>query len=185
VTLAELFPERGRILFTSSAKQFVEQIGIEAIRSGILSVMVGENLRTQTEPLSRGKLAIISGALVSLFLRGHLEFENFTESLSDLALEQLAKKGKGRDKVVTAVAQWLLGLTGKQIQNVLRSDLEQIKSYIEDFEKAIEEAAETCKENFGDLTMTLGFVEDESRRRVYSRKAIANSDTGFSFRYLH
>lgn len=166
MTLAELFPERGRIVFTGSAKQFVEQIGIEAIRNAIVSVMLGENLRTQTEPLSRGKLAIVSGALVTLFLQGHLEIENFTESLSDLALDQLAKKGRGHDKVALSVAQWVLGLTGKQIQNVLRGDLEQIKGYVQDFETAIEEAAETCKKDFGDLTMTLGFVEDERGRRV-------------------
>ncbi|HYV24162.1 MAG TPA: CfrBI family restriction endonuclease [Pyrinomonadaceae bacterium] len=166
MTLAELFPEKGRILFTGSGKEFVEQLGLEAIRNSVLSVMLGENLRTQTEPLSRGKLAIVSGALIAMFLRGHVEIDNFTDSLSEMALEQLAKRGKGRDKVAISVAQWVIGLTQKQIQNVLRSDLDQIKGYVEDFEGAINEAAERCREDFGDVSMTLGFIEDKEGQRV-------------------
>jgi hypothetical protein len=108
----------------------------------------------------------VSGALISLFLQGHLQVENFTDRLSGLALDELAKKGKKRDKANTWVAQWILGLTQKQIQNVLRSDLEQIKAYIEDFEAAINEAAERCHEDFGNISMTLGFVEDKEGKRV-------------------
>src|SRR5262245_8817483 len=104
MTLAELFPEHGRILLTGGGKEFVEQIGVEAIRESVLRVMLGENLRTQTEPLSRRKIAIASGALISLFLRGHLAMPDFTDRLSEMALDELAKKGRGRDKASTWVA---------------------------------------------------------------------------------
>lgn len=166
MTLDELFPEGGRILLTGGGKEFVERIGVEAIRNSILSVMLGENIRTQTEPLSRRRIAIVSGALIALFLRGHLEIENFTDQISEMSIAQLASRKK-RDKASTWLAQWLIGLTQKQFQNVLRSDPEGIRGYVEDFEDAINEAAEKCQEDFGALTMELGTVEDANGNRVH------------------
>jgi hypothetical protein len=165
LTLDDLFPEGGRILLTGGGKEFVERIGVEAIRHSILSVMMGENIRTQTEPLSRRKIAIVSGALIALFLRGHLEIDDFTAKISEMAVSQLAKRRK-RDKATTWVAQWLIGLTQKQFQNVLRSDAEGIRGYVADFEAAIDEAARRCNEEFSDLRMELGFVEDAGGQRV-------------------
>jgi hypothetical protein len=164
LTLDDLFPEGGRILLTGGGKEFVEQIGVEAIRNSILSVMLGENIRTQTEPLSRRKIAIVSGAIIILFLRGHLEIENFSDQISEMSIAQLA--GKKRDKATTWLAQWLIGLTQKQFQNVLRSDPEGIKGYVKDFEAAINEAAEKCREDFGNLEMDLGIVEDANGKQV-------------------
>src|SRR2546430_17627876 len=109
MTLDDLFPEGGRILLTGGGKEFVERIGVEAIRDSILSVMMGDNIRTQTEPISRRKIAIVSGALIALFLRGHLEIENFTDQISEMAVSQLTKPKK-RDKASTWIAQWLIGL---------------------------------------------------------------------------
>lgn len=165
LTLDDLFPEGGRVLLTGGGKEFVERIGVEAIRNSILSVMMGDNIRTQTEPLSRRKIAIVSGALTVLFLRGHLEIKSFTDKISGMAVSQLATRRK-RDKATTWIAQWVIGLTQKQFQNVLRSDTEGIKGYLEDFEAAIDEAAKRCKEEFGDVNMELGFVESGDGRRV-------------------
>ncbi len=165
ISIKDLFPEGGRILLTGGGKEFVERIGIDAIRHSILSVMMGDNIRTQTEPLSRRKIAIVSGAIISLFLRGHLEIEGFTNQLSSMAVEQLSAR-RGSEKSIIWVSQWLIGLTQKQFQNVLRSDPEAIARYIADFEAAIEEAAEKCREEFGNVSMTLGVLEDSSGQTV-------------------
>jgi len=42
-------------------------------------------------------------------------------------VERLGAAGKKRDKASTWLAQWLIGLTHKQVQNVLRSDPEGIE----------------------------------------------------------
>ncbi len=165
MTLDELFPEAGRILLTGGGKEFVEQIGVEAIRKSIVSVMLGENIRTQTEPLSRRKIAIVSGALLLFFARGHAQIENFSDHLSELAIDQLANRKK-RDKASTWLANWVIGLTGKQVQNVLRSKKDGTSAYIRDFETALTEAAKKCQEDFGNVTMELGFLEDTTGKRV-------------------
>ena len=81
-----------------------------------------------------------------------------------MALAQLREKKKDRASVWPA--QWLLGLTGKSVQNVLRSKDEALDDYLTDFTAAIAEAAEKCRENLGDLRMSLGFAEDEAGRKV-------------------
>lgn len=182
--LDELFPEGGRVLLTGGGREFVERIGVEAIRQSLLSVMTGDNIRTQTEPLSRRKIAILSGAIITLFLRGHLKVEGFTEELSAMAISQLAARGK-RDKATTWIAQWLIGLTQKQFQNVLRSNVEGLKGYIADFESAIDEAARRCEEEFGDLRMELGTAaEDHSQQVQLNWKDIARLTTAIGSQTL-
>jgi hypothetical protein len=126
--------------------------------------MMGENLREQTEPLTRRRVAQVSGAVIALFARGSMQIESFSDSLSTLAAEQLERKGN--DKAAVWVAQWLLGLTGKSVQNVLRSKSTALKGYVADLETAIQESAHECLKDIGDLRMSLGFAEDSSGRRV-------------------
>ncbi|MGI8588779.1 MAG: CfrBI family restriction endonuclease [Chloroflexia bacterium] len=165
LTINDLFPTGSRVLLSGGGKQFIERIGVEAARRVVLSVMMGENVRKETEPLTQQRIAQISGGLVALFARGGLEIDNFTSQISEMAVEQITGPRRN-DKASTWVAQWLIGLTGKSVQNVLRSNPEQVQEYIRDFEAAIERAAAKCREDLGDLKMTLGFVEDGMGQRV-------------------
>lgn len=164
-TIGDLFPQSSRVLLTGSGKQFIEEIGVEATKRAVLSVMLGENLREQTEPLTRRRVSQIGGALVTLFLKGGLAVEDFTEQLTDMAVQQI-QASKKSDKVSTWPAQWLIGLTGKSDQNVLRSDRGQMQNYITKFEAAIEQAATKCQAELGNVKMTLGFSEEPEGRLV-------------------
>lgn len=184
ITPNDLFPDKGRLLLTGSGKEFIERIGIEATKQAILNVMMGENLRTQTEPLSQQRVAVLSGAIISLFTNGFLKVENFSDELSNMAVQQI-KTTKTKDKGSLWIANWLVGLTGKSIQNVLRSNPESVDQYLKDFEQMIEETATKCKEEFGELTMTLGFVEDGSGKRIQiGWKDIARLTTAISSQTL-
>ncbi|HEY9283707.1 MAG TPA: CfrBI family restriction endonuclease [Pyrinomonadaceae bacterium] len=163
-SISDLFPESSRLLLTGGGKEFIERIGVEATRRVIHHVMMGENLRQQTEPLTRRRVTQISGAMVALFARGCLEIDNFTNLLSGMAVEQL--RTKKNDKAAVWPAQWLIGLTGKSVQNVLRSKSDALENYISDFESAIEESARQCREDMGNLKMILGFAEDSEGRKV-------------------
>lgn len=155
----EFFPERGKLVLTANGKEFIEKLGVETARQVILAVLRGENIRTQTEPLTRRRVAIATGAMISLFAKGWAEVDGFTERLSALALEQMDNTSQSKKETFWP-AQWLIGLTGKSIQNVLRSNPELRQSYIQDFENAVEEASQRCREDFGDISMNLGYVVD-------------------------
>lgn len=163
--VGRLFPHAGRVLLTGGGRQFVERLGVGAIREVIANVMVGQNLRTQTEPLSRRRIGQVSGALITLLTRGYTEVSDFGTNMSRLATRQL-ETAPPSDNALVWPAQWLIGLTGKGVQNVLRDDRHAFTQYVEDFEAAIYDVAERCRESFGDCRMTLGFVEDEEGRRA-------------------
>ena len=160
LSLNDLFPEGGRILLTGSGQEFIQRIGVEAAKQVVLNVLMGENIRKQTEPLTRRRIAQISGAMVALFARGARQIDNFTGQLSEMAIRQI-KNSKKSDKAGIWLAQWLIGLTGKSVQNVLRSNPEEFDAYIADFEEAVRDAAAQCRKDSGELKMALGFVEDK------------------------
>lgn len=160
----DFFPEKGKLVLTANGKEFIERLGVETARQVILAVLRGENIRTQTEPLTRRRVAIATGAMIYLFAKGWAEIDDFTEKLSALALEQMVNTPQSK-KDTFWPAQWLIGLTGKSIQNVLRSNPELRQSYILDFEKTVIEAAQRCKEDFGDISMNLGYVSDGELRQ--------------------
>ena len=160
----EFFPEKGKLVLTANGKEFIERLGVETARQVILGVLRGENIRTQTEPLTRRRVAIATGAMVYLFAKGWAEIDGFTEKLSFLALEQMVNTPQSK-KDTFWPAQWLIGLTGKSIQNVLRSNPELRDNYILDFEKTVEEAARRCQEDFGDISMNLGYFMDGDLRQ--------------------
>ena len=155
----ELFPDKGKLVLTANGKEFVERLGIESARQVILGVLRGENIRTQTEPLTRRRVAIATGAMVYLFAKGWSEIDGFTESLSDQALSQMDNTSQS-NKATFWPAMWLIGLTGKSIQNVLRSNSVTRRNYIQDFENAVEEASQRCEEDFGPVSMNLGYIVD-------------------------
>jgi hypothetical protein len=164
-TIDDLFPEKGKLILTGGGKDFIEKLGIETVRQLTLDILCGENIRTQTEQLTSRRVAIATGAMVALFAKGWAEVENFTDELSEMALSQL-KSSRRSDNALIWPANWLIGLTGKGFQNVLRGDVAAQEKYIQAFESAMEEAAQRCEEDFGSIQMSLGFVED-SQGQIY------------------
>lgn len=157
--LDRLFPDFGKALLTGGGREFVERLGEDAIKQAVLRVMLGENLRTQTEPLSRRRIAMVSGALLAMYARGSFSIPGFEREVSRLATEQW-NGSRTTDTAQLWPAQWLLGLTGKSVQNVLRSDPDALHAYVEDFEKALDDSARRCATELGELQAHLTFDMD-------------------------
>src|SRR5579872_5446629 len=157
--LSSLFPENSRLLLTGGGKEFVERIGIEAVRKVVLGVLRGENIRTQTEPLTRRRISQVCGALVALFAKGWIEVDDFSKKVSEMAMFELQGKSVS-DKAILWPAQWAIGLTGKLSQNALRGKTSELQHYINVFEYAVLESAHRCEADIGPITMKLGLVTD-------------------------
>lgn len=180
--LGKLFPESGKILLTGGGKDFVERIGIEAIKNAVFSVLSGQNIRTQTEPLSRRRIAQVSGAIVAMFTKDYLTIPDFQKKLSGFAIDQL-RTTRGNENVWPA--QWVIGLTGKLVQNALRSDPAEFVNYVKEFETAIKDAAKHCYEQLVDYRMTLGYVENENgQQHVLDWEGIARLTTAIGAQTL-
>lgn len=164
-SIAELFPAGSRVLLSGTGRQFIERIGIDAAREVVTGVLCGRNIREQTEPLTRSRVAQVSAAMVILFAKGKEAYPNFESQLSQVALKQL-RETRGQDKASIWPAQWAIGLTGKAFQNVLSGDHTRRDEYLLSFESTMAEVAAKCREEHGDMKLSLGVVTAPDGRSV-------------------
>lgn len=165
--LSQLFPSESLPLLTGGGKEFIERIGENTARQVIHHVMMGGNLREHTEPLTRRRVTQISCALIALFIKGCEQIPSFNEKLSEIALRQLREsKIEKSDKWL---AQWLVGLTEKGVQNVLHSNDEAYDDYLTEFELAIKESSSNCLRDIGDLRVNVNLSKNLQSSKVEFR----------------
>jgi hypothetical protein len=145
ILIRELIPPMLRHLLEVRGTEFVRQIGEDVIRQVVLDVMCGRNLRDATEMLTRRRIALVNAGLVMLFLKGARTDADFVSRLTDLAGDELRQSHSRSDRWVL---QWLLGLTDKAAQNVLRDDPSALDTYKEQYLQVTREVVEECERNF-------------------------------------
>lgn len=154
--LIDLFPSRIYDFLRASGINFINDVGEEVIRKIVLDILCGRNLRDSTEMLTRRRLNLINAATLKMFINGVNQDQNFTNSLSARVARGLrARKSKERRWLL----EWLIGLTDKQFQNVLRDQPSLLSGYAEDYRRTLEETSKTCSEIYGNLQGNIGFDE--------------------------
>lgn len=126
-TLSELLSPSAAKLLSANGSELVRQIGLDVVRSVVLDVFSGKNLRDSTEQLTRRRIAALNLATVELFLKGSTVSHDFVATLPDLAAEILSQKQLHKSE--RWLAQWMLGLTDKAFQNVLRDNPNAVQEY--------------------------------------------------------
>lgn len=135
-------------LLTSNGAQLASKIGIEAIRDVVLDILLGKNLRDSTEFITHRRIAFLNLSLFELFInnteRGDI-YKLIDRAASILQKKQLVKSERW-------LAQWILGLTDKASQNVLRDDLNELVSYKNKYLSSCEEVIKNFESRRGSLT---------------------------------
>ncbi|MDW7664540.1 MAG: CfrBI family restriction endonuclease [Nitrosomonadaceae bacterium] len=155
--LVNLYPKSGQELLNAGGKELIEKLGIETIRQVVLAVMKGENLRNRTELLTRRKIAISSGALLLFFINGLKSDPDFINKLPERALNAL-RNGK-LTKQQRWIINWILGLTDKAVQNVLRDNIQGSSQYHINYDMAMKEVAIQLETDYGALSGNLKLEE--------------------------
>ena len=141
IQLSDLLPTGADGLITVSGKAVLACIGIDVIRSVVLDVLTGRNIRNATEILTRQRIAELNLATLYLFIKGTASIENFVERLPYIASDILSR-GK-TNKAEKWLAQWVLGLTDKGVQNILRDDVQLLGGNRESFVEKCREIVST------------------------------------------
>ena len=149
IKVVDLMPKAGKDLISYSGKQVIEKIGPDIIRDLIVSTLCGQNIRNLTEDLTKRRVAIINGALLTLFVKGCSNISDFIDKLPYLVGEELKQKNTKVDKDILL---WLLGLTGKGVQNILRSQPAVLEEYVQKIENARQKIEKECAHEYGDLS---------------------------------
>lgn len=146
--ITNLMPDTGKSLVHYSGKEFISKIGIDIIRTVIAGILCGENVRDLTEEMTKKRIHLINGAMFTLYLQGRFKSENFIDGLPDRVLRQTRSSSTKDEK---AILNFLLGLTEKGVQNILRSDSANIKKYLKAYKQSLKESADECSNNYGNV----------------------------------
>jgi CfrBI restriction endonuclease len=113
------FPESARNLLVVGGQDLLDTLGLPTLRSVVTDVLSGINVRNATEALTQRRLSLIHAALFQMYL-GLAKQGLSAEDIIDAAYGEIRDgRTSAEDKIVL---RWMLGLTSKQVQNVLRSD---------------------------------------------------------------
>jgi hypothetical protein len=154
-SLTELISPGDLDLLSASGSQLVEQIGLDVVRGVVLDILTGKNLRDSTEALTRRRIATLNLATVELFIKGSANSKEFVNRLPNIATEILSKKSLS--KAERWLAQWILGLTDKAFQNVLRDNPEAIAEYRDRYIQICDEVIAARKTQKGSLQGEITF----------------------------
>lgn len=153
-----LMPSTTRKLLSSTGSEFLEQVGDALVREVLYNVLCGRNLRDYTEPLTRERLGLLNSATLVMFVRGCAAIDGFAAQLPTIAAKGLQLR---LDKYSRWILQWILGLTDKARQNVLRDRKEAIAEYADKLAATNLETARAAAEQFGVLSGQLQLSPDE------------------------
>lgn len=147
IQLTDLLTDEALSLLTASGNNIIRRIGIDVVRGVVLDVLTGRNIRNSTEILTRRRLAELNLATLQLFLKGSQLVDNFIERLPYIASDILSE-GKLK-KEERWLAQWILGLTDKGVQNILRDDYQLLSAYRDSY-------IDTCRDVINQQTLVYG-----------------------------
>lgn len=155
MTIRSKIPKIGKQLAAYKGSELIDRIGESIVKDVVINVLCGTNIRSLTENLTRKRISLSNAALLMTYLESSFEIVNFEKNLSNLVgKEMLDKKTTKEEKVYL---QWLIGLTGKSIQNVLRGDKDGFIEYLNEMENSLAENAAKSEELFGNLSGNIVF----------------------------
>ena len=146
------FPESACGLLVVRGHDLLRTLGLPALRALVGDVLMGTNIRSATETLTRRRLSILNAALLTTYA----SFER--AGLSPLDLPALAReqyRQRGLDATDRIILQWVIGLTGKQVQNVLRSDDAAWDDYVRSLRESLSESSGHSQEAYGASGLSL------------------------------
>lgn len=147
--LSELLAPSALKLLSASGSDLVQQIGLDVVRGVVLDILRGRNLRDSTEVLTRRRIAALNLATLTLFLKGSSLFDDFITNLPSLSQDILSRRRV--DKAERWLAQWMLGLTDKAFQNVLRDEPQALQEYRERYIRTCQEVVAVYTDEQGEL----------------------------------
>jgi hypothetical protein len=144
--ISEQFPADARNLLLVRGRDLLDTLGLPALRSVVTQVLCGVNIRDATETLTHRRISLLNAAILRTF--SDLAKNGLSSNaISDQALKEMRDPGVTlEDKIVL---RWLLGLTQKQVQNVLRSDDKAWSTYVKKLKDSNLGAAETAQMEYG------------------------------------
>lgn len=157
-TLFSFLPAFSKKLVEYKGADVVSRLGENAIKEVVNGILHGKNVRSLTEGLTRQRIATCSAGVLTAFVSAGTHIHAFSDNIVALA----GKEYNSRKKLAQTEKMfllWLMGLTKKGVDNVLRGDVaNNIDEYVDTTRRSIREATQIARRECGELagTLTIG-----------------------------
>jgi hypothetical protein len=150
MSIYSAFPDEAKDLLLVRGKDLLDTLGLPALRSVVSQVLCGVNIRSATETLTQKRISLLNAAM----LKTYTNLANSglsSDEIVEIAFREIRSPKATTDEKI--VLRWMLGLTSKQVQNVLRSDDSAWKLYVENLRSSIESSADLSSSAYGNFPL--------------------------------
>jgi hypothetical protein len=151
MSIYSAFPEEAKDLLLVRGKDLLDTLGLPALRSVVSQVLCGVNIRSATETLTQKRISLLNAAMLKTYTNLASAGLSSDEIVEGAFREIRSPKATVDEKIVL---RWMLGLTSKQVQNVLRSDDSAWKLYVENLRSSLDSSAELSESSYGDFPIS-------------------------------
>ena len=144
----------GKNNIKATSSDFINMVGEKGIRDIVIKVFLGGNVRDITETITQRRLINSYAAMLDLYLNSISEHAQTTEEFAQYVADDLIHS-KGAAKMLDL---WLLGLTKKGFDNIVRSE-EHIADYQYTFSSSVDNAVQDLENIYGKLYGTIEINE--------------------------
>lgn len=155
----DYIPRTGLNLVSVSRNEVLEKVGDDVMQRIVASILCGGNVRSLTEGLTRRRLSLSNASMLYAYFRSIKHIDGFLENPLEIVKEDFLNSKLSSDE--QSFLNWMIGLSGKGIQNILRSDPDAVGNYLQTLDRELSDAAKKVKEEFGDLTTRIN-IQDET-----------------------
>ena len=156
MSIIDQFPPGARKLLIVRGDGLLTTLGLPALRAVVSQVLCGVNIRNATEALTRQRINLLNAALLVTYSNLARKGVNPGDIPSAAYDDYKSTSANKEDKIVL---RWMLGLTTKQVENVLRSNESAWVEYIRKLEDGMSASAQAAETDFGPLSLSLSDAE--------------------------
>ncbi|RMG21464.1 MAG: hypothetical protein D6730_18280, partial [Bacteroidetes bacterium] len=127
--ISDFIPQLGKDLVSISRNEVIGKIGQDVIKEIVTSILTGGNVRSLTEGLTRRRLTLSNASILLAYLNSLQNIEKFRKSPFLMVKEEFVASNPGNEE--KAYLNWMIGLSKKGIQNILRDDHEKVHDYLQ------------------------------------------------------
>ncbi len=173
------FDNLGKSNIKSTRTDFTETTGVDGMKDIIRKVLIGGNVRDITEFITQRRLSVSYAAMLDLFVNELQGRTDDVQGYSSFVAQDLVQ-ARGVEQILDL---WLLGLTKKGLDNIVRDET-NLSNYKDSFAVSISETISSLQDKFGPLSgnIILNGKEMELNWNVFSLLCIALGSQTLSIR---
>lgn len=145
----EHYNKLGKNNIKGTRQAVVQRFGEEGIKKIIKDILIGKNVRDYTEFNTQKRLINSYVALLELYINHVGEKADEIEKYADYIMKDYTEASNDDKRNLDL---WLLGLTGKGLDNITRDN---IADYQVDFSNSMQEIVKELEKQYGEVTGTI------------------------------